>query len=240
MKKLVLFLILAPVVFSCTKPTDSFKPIDIQVDLIDDVSPLVGAFSIPGEYDHIEWTFEEKYSQLSENPAWHIFINQGKTTVRVTAYRNETHEKFSGMKEIDVPGIAKKLKITGLFFKNLQGKNPLDQKSLSIAISYGISKTNKAKVLSFSPSSFSPSDTLFFPEPIIYDIEGFLDSGENEDMLYLSIIARQNTSIAFHSITHLKGDYMGAHPWCPDWIQCSNRITNDFKVIYLLTDYMLE
>jgi hypothetical protein len=241
MKNLALFLILALIAFSCQKSTDTFKPIDIQAELNDDVSPLVGEFSIPGEFDYIEWTFEEKYpSEFSPNPAFHLFVDKGKTTVRVTAYRNETREKFSGMKEIVIPDVAKKIKIKGLFFLNLQGPNPLDQKSLLVALNYGTPEKNNRKYFSFSPSSLSPSDTLFFAEPIIYDIEGFLDGESNDDILYLSISEKLTNNLSFNSFTHLKSEYMATHPWCPNWIHCMNNTTNDFKQISLLTDFMLE
>ena len=127
MKRFVSFFLCALVLLSCNKSKEDFKPIEIKIDLKDDVSPLVGAFSIPGNFDLVEWTFEDLYSpsEYSPNPAYHVFLNKGLTTVKVTAYRNEPREKFQATKEITIPDVAKKIKFTGLSFKNVQGENPL-------------------------------------------------------------------------------------------------------------------
>lgn len=224
--------------YSCNKPTDSFKPIDIQVDLKDDVSPLGGFFSIPGEFDLVEWTFEEIYSppQHSPNPVFYVFRTKGTTTVKVTAYRNEPREKFQAIKEIVIPDVAKKLKISGFFLKNLPGAHPFTQKTLSVSLNY--LKYGKSNPLTFtiSPTSLSPNDTIFFKNPITIDLNNFFEEDDADNILYLTI--SENYRMLYHANVFLKTHYIGTHPYTPDYIQLNNGIIHDAQDLFLLTDWM--
>lgn len=238
MKTLYLF-IFAIVCVSCTRK-DETRPINIEVNLKDDVSPVEGEISIPGHFDYIDWTFEEIYKPLedSPNPATHIFSTKGPAKITVVAYRNNTREMFIGNSEISVPDVAKRLKIAGFCFKDLQGSNPYNLKPVSISLTYQKLGTATAKTFSIPPAAFSPADTIYFPEPIIYDIDGLENGGFYDYEIFIKIKTNQENDPEFMSSFNLTGKYLWEHPSNPDFIYVNNVRQNQISAIYLVCNWM--
>ena len=232
-------LLISMFIISCDKK-DENRPIDITVDLKDDVSPVVGEISIPGQFDLIEWTFEEIYmpSEDSPNPAMHVFSKKGLAKIKVVAYKNDTREKFLGNTEITIPDVANKLNITGFCFKNNQGQNPYNQKEIDIVLTFIKTGTATARTISISPSELSPADTIYFPEPMIYDIDGFENGGSSDYEMFISISSNQDNNIAFLSSFNLTGKYYWENPWNPGILQISNVKQTHISEIFLLCDWM--
>lgn len=234
-----ILLLLTMVFISCNKKEET-RPIDIIVDLKDDVSPVVGEISIPGQFDFIEWTFEEIYmpTEDSPNPAKHVFSTKGSAKIKVVAFKNDTREKFIGNSEITIPDVANKLKIAGFCFKDIQGPNPYNQKQISVSLTYQKLGTATAKTISISPAEFSPTDTIYFPEPMIYNIDGFENGGFSDYEIFITINSNQDNNLAFRSSFNLTGKYFWERSWTPGFVQISNFNQNQLGYIFLLCDWM--
>lgn len=224
---------------SCNKK-DVTRSIDIDVSLKDDVSPVEGVISIPGQFDYIDWTFEEIYKPVedSPNPATHKFSTEGPAKITVVAYKNATRETFIGNNEVTIPGMAKKIKITGFCFKNLLSDNPYNQRQLSISLTYQKLGTASARTISVSPATFSATDTIKFPEPVIYDIEGFENGGYSDFEVFIKIQSNQDSNLEFLSSFNLTGNYFWEHPSDPGFVFMSNVKHNQVNAIYLVCDWM--
>jgi hypothetical protein len=220
---------------SCNKKEET-KSIDITVELKDDVSPIVGEISIPGQYDFIEWTFEEIFmpTEDSPNPVKYVFRNKGPAKIKVVAYKLDTRQKFVGNCEITIPDLAKKLCIEGFYFKD----NPYNQKQINLTLTYQKLGTATAKTISFSPTELKSTDTIYFQEPMIYDIDGFEKGGFSDYEIFVRISSNQDNNLAFLSSFNLTGKYFGDHPWNPDIVVISNVKQNQVGNIYLLCNWM--
>ncbi|MFN8240273.1 MAG: hypothetical protein U0X39_05910 [Bacteroidales bacterium] len=237
--RIILLLILALFLFSCRKKDESL-PIGIEVRLLDDVSPVVGELSISGEYDYVDWNISDSYkpSDYSPNPAVFVFREPGPAKVNVVAYKNDSRQMFSGESVVEIPGIAKKIKIYGFRFRNNSDLNPYDGKPISISLTYDNPSTIVVSNITIPSRNYSPSDSVFLPEPVVFDISGFENGNMNDYDLFVTINSGQEKDLEFLSSFNLTGKYMFEHPWNPGLIQTGNVKQNLVPEVFILCDWM--
>lgn len=228
--------------FSCNKTDDIYGPVDIDVKFNDDVSPLTGELSIPGEYDFFEWTFE-KITPITDcyaNPTYVVFDKEGPAKVKVIAVNYRTGKKVIGNAEIDIPGIAKKLKISGFFFKDPGAAGQYNQKQINVSLHYLKYGVSTVKTFSIPLNTVAAEDTIFFPEPVTFDIDGFITGTFQENDIFVTINAAVDNSLLFRSSFNLTGVYLWEHSIKPDFVDLSNMTPGNSYFMYLLCDWMPE
>lgn len=234
------FLFLALICFSCNKTDDNYKPIDITVSLNDDVSPLKAEFSIPGEYDFIQWTLEGTTSvtDFNINPITAIYSKTGQATIKVIAYNNSTGKQVTGTKEIVIPRVARRLKLSGISFRDAASAELFNQKQLSVTLEYTAFGQSTRKVFTYPARNVTQNDILPFPEDVIYDINGFETGTMNNHYLMVKVYSMpQNTQI-FGCGFSLTSEYFSMHAVLPDAIQVSNVIAGGSNLIYIPCDWL--
>jgi hypothetical protein len=236
MRMITIFLFIS-ICFSCRKKEIIWQA-DIHYEFNDDVSPVVGKFSLPGDYDYISWSFEGKLStDYDSNPSHYTFGNEGIASVEVTAIKNMSFEKFIGKSEFTIPGPAKKLKINGFYSKNLES-NPFNQKQILVSITYLRLGTTNTNNISFNPAEYSGPDTIFFSDPIIFDISGFEENSDYDHDMVISIYFDGENNFVYRSNFNLTLYNRIERTWHPNYLQLFNVTDNNIDQLYFLCDWM--
>ena len=119
-----IFLTLFFIIFfsSCIKDSEIIKT-DIQVELSDDVSPVMAKFYINQRVPFSKWKINDKEvignSQYPENyELKYCFENGGIYNVNVNADVYNSEDKIIGNAQFTIPDFANKLKISGINLNN--------------------------------------------------------------------------------------------------------------------------
>jgi hypothetical protein len=231
-------LFVAAVCFSCTKK-ETTSPIDIAIKLNDDVSPVKVEFSIPGEYDFIEWTLEGNTSitDYYVNPTTCVYDRIGPANIKVFAYNNSTGKRVSGSTQINIPGIAKQYKISGFVVDN-NLSSILNQKQLSVTMKYLKFGDLMVKSFSIPAKTLNSNDTLLLDEPIIYDIDGFMSGSHLENDIFITLNSNTDNRLLYSSSFNLTGTYLSQHALNPNSVTLFSISPNNNYRISLLCDWM--
>lgn len=233
-------IILASICFSCNKTDETFSNVDITVKMNDDVSPLKAELSIPGEYDHIQWTLEgiTSITDYNVNPITCIYDKIGPATIKVEGLNHSTGKIVRGSAEIVIPRVARRLKLSGISFRDAATAGLFNQKQLSVSLLYLVHGQATEKVFTFPARSVTQSDTLYFPETVIYDINGFETGTMNNHSIYVKVRTLPDNTQFFGSSFSVPFAYFSMHAVLPDVIQLSNISPGNSNPIYIPCDWL--
>ncbi len=236
----IAILLLAIICFSCNKTDDVYRPIDITVKLNDDVSPLKAEFSIPGEYDFIEWTLEGNTSMndININPTTCVYNRIGPARIKVMAYNNSTGKKVTGSAEIVIPRVARRLKLSGISFRDAESAGRFNQKQLSVSLVSQFNGKASEKIITLPARRVTQSDTIFFPETVIYDINGFETGMMNMHSVYIKVKTLPDNTQIFGSSFSVPFAYFAMHAHMPDVIQLFNISAGNSGDIFIPCDWL--
>jgi len=233
-------LIFAIICLSCNKTDDIYSPIDITVKMNDDVSPLKAEFSIPGEWDFVEWSLEGNTSttDYNINPISCVYSRTGPAKIRVIAHNNATGKKVTGSTKIIIPRVARKLKLSGISFRDAVSVERFNQKQLSVSLLYLVYGNATEKIFTLPARSVTQNDTIFFPETVIYDINGFEAGTMNNHSVFVKVKTIPDNFQIFGSSFSVPFAYFAMHAYLPDVIQLFNISSGNSGAIYIPCDWL--
>lgn len=210
MKKIyILFLVLiACKLISCKK--DVIEDLDINYTLLDDVSPVIVKFKVNKDIYYAQWIINDsiELSFGEKNEMEYIFTKPGISKVEFNGI-NHHGEKLAGKINLNIPDIANKLKIKGIYIKDAF---KYDFKHDSVELKFGYYDSNQYHYykVQIPTVEFKIKDTIIFKNPIDIDIDNLYDKKVMSDkFIYVEIIyfIGNHINYLFRSIAYLKTEY---------------------------------
>lgn len=172
---LALLIVLLPLIFSCDEQAKDPQNVDITYTLIDSVSPMRVVLRVNKELLYAQWTIND--SIIVDNAGFDavelVLDKPGINHIDLTATGHD-YVHIKGSIDIDVPGAASKLIISGFFFKD-NVKLPIDRDSVQVRVYHNNDIDNPQYFRGFSTSDFLGQDTIIFKTPIVLNVFNCVD-----------------------------------------------------------------
>jgi hypothetical protein len=236
MLKLIFSTVLLTLIFATCTPTEEIKDVSIDIELLDDVSPVKAILTSVQDIGWFQWTIDSvNVSSNDKDKLEHIFNESGLHRIEFNA-RGENGEIYSGERTIDVPGIAQRLIISGYRFTNPHAFD-VHEDSLNFHFRYNDGTTNTYFNTTISRSDFNNNDSLIFENPIDIEILDTATASANNAFISLNIEGSNSTSSYFRSNFFIESSYFVERIFDPNFIYLNNVANDNSERIVLKSDW---
>lgn len=201
--------ILSGLLGACEKePYDVLIP--VHFEWTDDVGPQIIKVWVDGKYNQTEWTInDEQQREIGEKETkFSSFIfseDDGIAYIQFNGYQDE-NAHYYGELNLEIPSVATDIELQGLLSKQFQKYIPLVDKDYTASFTFSNGKKNLTRQAVYNPTLIK-NDTIWFDEPLVFDIQGFEKSVGSQFTLSISLSDPKGTSPFFQQTLNLKDEY---------------------------------